>query len=78
MPRGGLPQGAGSGYVYDWIRRRQNQSEENRRQRRKMKKRIKKRTMKRKKERQGEPNKLSKAIENFERRIKEKNLQGIK
>jgi hypothetical protein len=71
LQRGGLPPGAESGYVYDWIRQRQKREEENRRQRRKPKKKVKKTTGKRKKERRREPNKIAKAIEGVERRLEE-------
>jgi hypothetical protein len=71
LSRGGLPPGAGSGYVYDWIRQRQKREEENRRQRRKLKKKVKKTTGKRKKEKRREPNKIVKAIEGVEKHLEE-------
>jgi len=80
LPRGGLPSGAGSGYVYDWIRQRQNQREKNRRQRKKLKKKVKKLTKNRKKGRRKEPNKIVKAVENVEKRFEEekKRIHGMK
>jgi ATPase subunit of ABC transporter with duplicated ATPase domains len=80
LPRGGLPSGAVSGYVYDWIRQRQNQSEKNRRQRKKLKKKVKKLTKRSKKGRRKEPSKMVKAIGNVEKRLEEekKYIHAIK
>ncbi|MGA3192369.1 MAG: hypothetical protein ABSD73_07630 [Candidatus Bathyarchaeia archaeon] len=79
MQRGGLPPGAETGYVYDWIRQRQKREEENRRQRRKLKEKVKKPAGKRKKERCKTPSKIVKAVEGVERRLgeDEKRLRRI-
>lgn len=80
MSRGGLPAGAGSGYVYDWIRQRQKASEENRKQKKKQKRKVKKLTKKKRKERHGEPNKIERVVKGIERRFEEekKHLHGTK
>jgi len=67
-------------YVYDWIRRRQDQSEKNRKQRRKLRKKVKKLTRNRKKERRKEPKKMVKAIGDVEKRFEEekKRIRGMK
>lgn len=80
MPKSGLPSGAGSGYVYDWIRQRQNQCEKDRRRRRKLKKKVKKLTNNKKKGRRKEPNRIVKVVESVEKRLEEekKHIQGIK
>jgi len=69
LPRGGLPSGAEAAYVYDWLRQRRKQTEENRKKSRKLKKKIGKLSKKRKVVKRKEPNKIVKAIENVEKRI---------
>lgn len=56
LARGGLPAGAGIGYVYDWLRQRQRKANEQRKKSKKLKKKIKKLTEGRKKEKRREKN----------------------
>jgi uncharacterized protein HemX len=75
-----MPSGAGAAYIYDWLRQRQKQTEENRKKKRKLKKKIKKLSKKRKLVKRKEPNKIVRAIENVEKRIEQekRHLEGIK
>lgn len=78
--RGGLPSGAQSGYVYDWLRQRQRRADEEKKRKRKLRRKIKKVTRRRKGDRHKEPNKIVNAIENVEKRLKEekRHLEGVK
>lgn len=80
MQRGGLRPGAQSGYVYDWLRQRQRRADEEKKRKRKLRRKIKKVTRGRKGDRHKEPNKIVKAIENVEKRLKEeeRHLEGVK
>jgi len=75
-----LSSDAGWGYVYDWIRRRQNQSEENRKRKRKLEKKAKRLTKNRKKGRRRKPRRTVKTVGNVEKRLEEekKRIRGTK
>lgn len=68
MGRGGLPPGAGIGYVYDWLRQRQRKVDEQRKKSKKLKKKIKKLTKGRKKEKRKERNQI---VGSVKRRLEE-------
>ncbi len=74
MGRGGLPPGAGVGYVYDWLRQRQRRTEEQKKRNKKLRKKIRKLTKGRRKNRRKGPHitkrtnvKVKKNIEEEER-----------
>jgi len=62
LGRGGLPAGAGIGYVYDWLRQRQRKANEQRKKSKKLKKKIKKLTEGRKKIKRREKTRQSEAL----------------
>jgi predicted transcriptional regulator len=72
LRRGGLPPGAGAGYVYDWLRQRQRKAEEQKRRSKKLKRKIKKLTKGKRKERCKGLNKIEKPVVKVKKHLEEK------
>ncbi len=71
MRRGGLPPGAGAGYVYDWLRQRQRKTEEQKKPSKKLKKKIKKLTKGKRKEKCKGLNKAEKPVVKVKKHLEE-------
>jgi hypothetical protein len=80
LGKGGLPPGAETGYVYDWLRQRQRRTEKEKKRKRKLRKKISKLARVRKKARPNRVGKIKRTVENAVKRLEEekRHLEGIK
>jgi hypothetical protein len=80
LSRGGLPRGAETGYVYDWLRQRQRRTEKAKKRKRKLRKKINKLSKVRKKARPDRVGRIRGTVENAVKRLEEekRHLEGIK
>jgi IS5 family transposase len=80
LSRGGLPPGAQTGYVYDWLGQRQRKTEKQKKRKRKLRKRISKLSKAKKKARSNSMSKIRRTVENTVKRFEEekRHLEGIK